>query len=338
MKKGRSTIITPVLAVCLILLALGSLCIGNYSVSPFELFTYLTQKATGLPYNRGLESVIVNIRLVRIVSAIVIGAALSLSGAVYQTVFSNNMVSPDLLGVSSAAACGAAVAIVCGLPSEMNFVTSFAFSVAAIVLSGLVSKLLNRRENLLMAGIIIAGFAKSGLGLLKYFADSENGELESIVYWELGSLAKVSWEQVSIVAPMIIGIFAVLFLMRRRLSCLAFGESACLLGIHVSLERMVAIALSSLLVSLSTAICGIISWVSLIIPIASTEMTKSGSISDNLTITALLGSIFLLVSDTIARAATTSEIPISIMTGSAGLIVFCIAVFSKKRGKEYVRS
>jgi iron complex transport system permease protein len=181
-----------------------------------------------------------------------------------------------------------------------------------------------------MAGIIVAGFAKSGLGLLKYFADSENGELESIVYWELGSLAKVSWEQVAVIAPLIIGIFAVLFLIRRRLTCLAFGESAGLLGIHVSGERVIAIALASLLVSLSTAICGIISWVSLIIPIAASELTGSGSFSDNLTITALLGSVFLLISDTVARTSTTSEIPISIITGTAGLIVFCIAVFSKK--------
>jgi iron complex transport system permease protein len=331
MKSGKRTILISVLTVCLALLALSALCIGNYSISPTDLFTYVAQKAAGLPYDRGLEAVIVNIRLVRILSAIIIGAALSVSGAVYQTVFSNKMVSPDLLGVSSAAACGAAAAIVCGFPSEMSFITSFAFSVAAIFLSGLVSKLLNRHENLLMAGIIVAGFAKSGLGLLKYFADSENGELESIVYWELGSLAKVSWEQVAIIAPLIIGIIAVLFLIRRRLTCLAFGESASLLGIHVSLERLVAIALASLLVSLSTAICGIISWVSLIIPIASSELTRSGSLSDNLTITALLGAVFLLISDTVARASTTSEIPLSIMTGTAGLIVFCIAVFSKKR-------
>ena len=93
MKKSKHAVIAPVLVVCLALLALGSLCIGNYAISPSELFAYLVQKAKGLPYNRGLESVIVNIRLVRIISAIVIGAALSVSGAVYQTVFANNLLA-----------------------------------------------------------------------------------------------------------------------------------------------------------------------------------------------------------------------------------------------------
>ena len=181
-----------------------------------------------------------------------------------------------------------------------------------------------------MAGIVIAGFAKSGIGLLKYFADSENGELESIVYWELGSLAKVSWTQVALILPFIICVIIVLYLMRYRISCLSFGENATLLGIHVLYERVIAISLASLLVSLSTAVCGIVSWVSLIIPIASSEITRSGSLSDNLIITTLLGSVFLLISDDIARASTTSEIPISIMTGAAGLIIFCVSIFFKK--------
>lgn len=326
----KKKVIIIILVICLVLLMLLSLCTGNYHVSFIQLFEYVLQKMKGNSYDRGLESVLINIRLVRIIAAIVIGAALAVSGAVYQTVFSNKMVSPDLLGVSSSAACGAAMAIVCNWPSEAIFLTSFVFSVTAIFLTGLVSKLLNQRESLLMAGIIIAGFAKSGLGLLKYFADSENGEMESIVYWELGSLAKVSWKQILIIAPLIVGIIAAIFLMRKRLSCLAFGEIANLLGIYVSIERIAAVVLASLLVSLSTAVCGIVSWVSLIIPIASSELTRSGSLSDNLAITALLGAAFLLLSDDIARAATTSEIPVSIMTGAAGLIVFCIAVFSKR--------
>lgn len=327
-KKRR--IVDLILIVCLLTLIIFSLCIGNYPITFCDLIEFCAHKVSGGTYNQGLESVIVNIRLVRIIAAVVIGTALAVSGLVYQTVFSNNMVSPDLLGVSSSAACGAAIAIVCGMPAKASFVSSFVFSVIAIFLTVLVSKLLNRRESLLLAGIIVAGFAKSGLGLLKYFADSENGELESIVYWELGSLAKVSWDQLAVIVPAIVLIIAAIFMLRRRFSCLVFGESAALLGIHIHLERMIAVALASLLVSLSTAVCGIVSWVSLIIPIASAELTRSGSLSDNIAVTALLGSTFLLLSDDVARAATTSEIPISIMTGTAGLVVFCIAVFSKR--------
>lgn len=335
MGSVKNNAIVAVLAVCLITLIILSLCIGNFSVSVSDLIDHLFRRISGDTYDTGLDAIIVNVRSLRIIAAVLIGAALAVSGLVYQTVFSNNMVSPDLLGVSSSAACGAAAAIVCGLPARASFISSFVFSVTAVFLTFLISKLLIRREDLLLAGIIVAGFAKSGLGLLKYFADPENGELESIVYWELGSLSKVSWDQLAVICPAIILIIAAIFLLRHRFSGLIFGENAQLLGIHVHIERMIAIALASMLVSLSTAVCGIVSWVSLIIPIASEELTGSGSLSDNIVVTAFLGAAFLLLADDAARAATTSEIPISILTGTAGLIVFCIAVFPK-RGKQRV--
>lgn len=330
-QRKRIRIIILLLIICLVIVSLLSVCIGNYSISVPDLITYFVQRVKGLSYNKGLETVLINIRLVRIVAAILIGAALSVSGNVYQTVFSNKIASPDLLGVSSSAACGAGVAIVCGLSSNLIFFASFAFSIMSILFTGIMAKLLNRRDGLLLSGIIVGGLAKSFLGLLKYFfADSETGSLQSIVYWELGSMSKISWKQIFTVAPAIALVMIFMFLMRNRISCLAFGESASLLGIHVSIERIIAIVLASLLVSLSTAICGIVSWVCLVIPLASSELSKSGSFSDNIGITALLGSVFLLVCDTVARAATTSEIPISIMTGAAGLIIFCVSVFKKK--------
>ncbi|MBE7064232.1 MAG: iron ABC transporter permease [Ruminococcaceae bacterium] len=329
----RKNIVFVSLIILIILTAAISLCIGNFKITPSDLFQYVSAKISGSEYDSSTEAVLLNIRLVRVVAAMVCGAALAVSGAVYQTVFSNNMVSPDLLGVSSSAACGASVAIVLGLSARMNFVVAFLFSIGAFALTGIVSKILKRRDSLLLSGIIVAGFARSGLGLLKYLADSENGQLESIVYWELGSLAKVSWEDIYIIVPFIIVIIAGLYVMRWHIGALVFGEQANLLGVRVKVEKMTAVVLSSLLVALTTAVCGVISWISLIIPLASSELTKSGSIVDNLSISAMLGALFLLVSDDIARAATTSEIPISIMTGAAGLIVFCVCIISGKAEK-----
>ena len=328
---SKKHVLVACLCVILCLLVIISLFVGNYRLTPAQFLEYLRQKFTGESYNLNVESVLVNIRLKRIVAAVIIGAALAVAGMVYQTVFSNNMVSPDLLGVSSSAACGAAAAILLGMPKGMGFLCSFLFSVGAIVLTAVLSKLLKRKESLLMAGIIVSGFARSGLGLMKYLADSENGQLDSIIYWELGSLQKVSWQDIYTATPFILLILILLFLSRRRIGCMVLGESAQLLGIHLKIERAAAIALSSLLVSFATAMCGVISWVSLIIPVATSELTCSGSISDNLPAGALLGAVFLLIADDVARAATTSEIPISIMTGAAGLIIFCAAVFSKKR-------
>ncbi len=332
--KHKRKAVLALLFLSVLILVFASLFIGNFKISFSEFFEFIKGKLSGTQYSANIEAVLVNIRFKRIIAALVVGAALSVSGLVYQTVFSNNMVSPDLLGVSSSAACGAAMAIVLGFSPNVSFFSSFVFSVLAVILTGFLSKLLKGKNNLLLAGIIVAGFAKSGLGLLKYVADSENGELESIVYWELGSLAKVTWEQMLIAIPITVLIIAVLFLMRRRISCLIFGQSSSLLGIYTSIERIIAIALASLLVSLCTAMCGVISWVSLIVPIAACELTRSGDIADNILVSSLLGAFFLLASDNVARAATTSEIPLSILTGTAGLIIFCVAVFSRREKRK----
>lgn len=324
----------PLGLVLLVGLMVASLFIGNYEITFHDLRDYLESKLSGGAYNTSMEAILVNIRLPRMIASVVIGAALSVAGLVYQSVFSNNMVSPDLLGVSSSAACGAAIAILLGFSKYMRFASSFALSLFAIILTMFLSKLLKRKDSLLLSGIITAGFARSALGLLKYLADAENGELESIVYWELGSLAKITWSDLLMITPIIAILLVILYLFRRRICCLSLGRTATLLGIRVSVESILAIALSSLLVSLSTALCGVISWVGLIIPIGAADMTQRGDIVHNFAVTALLGSVFLLICDNIARSATSAEIPISIMTGAAGLIIFCVSIFRTKRGQK----
>lgn len=328
-RVGKNTLFI-ILIVILVALALVSICIGHYQISFGEFFEYLSSKISGNEYDGTIETVLLNLRLPRVIAAIVFGAALAVAGLVYQNVFSNNMVSPDLLGVSSSAACGAAIAIIMGASKYMSFFCSFFFSIAAIIATTLLSNLLRRKERLLLAGIIVAGFARSGLGLLKYIADPENGQLESIVYWEMGSLSKVTWLDLSVIVPIVLVILVLLFCLRRRINCLALKKNAALLGINVPLERVLTIALSSLLVSLSTAVCGVISWIGLIIPIAAADLTKSGSIEDNFAVTGLVGAIFLLMTDGTARAVTSAEIPISIMTGATGLIIFVISIFVRK--------
>lgn len=336
MKRKRllNGFVPAILCSLLFGLILISLCLGNYNISLLDLCDYVRNKAIGGTYDTTVETVLLNIRLTRIIASVVFGAALAVAGLIYQNVFSNNMVSPDLLGVSSSAACGAAIAIILGLSKYTGFFCSFVFSVIGILLAGGLSKFLKRSDGLLLSGIIVAGFARSGLGLLKYLADPENGQLESIVYWEMGSMAKVTWLDLTIVVPVITVILVLLYLLRRRIGCLALGKSAELLGIHVSAERILAIILSSLLVSLSTAVCGVISWIGLIIPLVASALTKSGSPEDNFVVTALIGSVFLLASDDFARAATASEIPISIITGAGGLFIFCVIIFAERSRKK----
>ena len=149
---------------------------------------------------------------------------------------------------------------------------------------------------------------------------------------------KQQWKAWIYLAPAIALLLVVLYLLRRRICCLSLGQSAALLGINVPVERIVAIALSSLLVSLATALCGVISWVGLIVPIGAADITQKGDVVHNYAATALLGAAFLLICDNVARAATTAEIPISIMTGAAGLIIFCVSIFRARGGKRLARS
>ena len=332
MKRKKVRNIEIILIIVLLLVFLCSLCAGNYGDFG-EIVRFLVNKAVGLPIDSKLETVLINIRIPRAVASVVIGAALAVSGLVYQNVFSNNMVSPDLLGVSSSAGCGAALSILLGLSQHLRFVYAFIFSIFSIVLTTALSKLLKRKEGLLMAGIVVAGFARSGLGLFKFLSDSENGELDSIVNWELGSMGKADWKELGFVLPVLLIILFVLHLFRRRISCLSFGDNAALLGINVKAERVLAIVFSSLLVSLSTATCGVISWLGLIIPLAVSDMIGSNNIQENYITCGLLGSIFLMLSDTLARSLISSELPISIMTGGIGLVVFCICVAAKKEKK-----
>ena len=330
MKRRRTVVFCSLIAI-LAGLVITAVFVGDYKVTISDFFGYVSAKITGSAYDGRMETVLINLRLPRIIAAIVFGAALSVAGLVYQNVFTNNMISPDLLGASSSAACGAALSIILGFSKGLGFFGAFVFSVFSIVATNLLSKLLNRKDSLLIAGIIVGGIARSCLGLLKYLADPENGQLESIVYWEMGSLSKVHWEELRSIAVITLLIIALLFLLRRRICCLTFGRFAELLGIKYTFERAFVIIAASLLVALTTSVCGVISWVGLIVPILSADLTKSGSFEDNIVTTGLVGSVFLLFSDTLIRLISSSEIPISIMTGAGGLIVFVISVFAERR-------
>lgn len=329
--RGRGNLLELSLGAVLLLLFLAALCTGNYRLSPGEAVKIVFGRLTGNTSEKAGESVLLNIRLLRAFLAVAAGASLAVAGSVYQAVFHNRMVSPDLLGVSSAAACGAAAGIELGA-AKFSFLTAFLASVAALCLTGLFSTLLrDRKGGLLISGLVVGGFARSLLGLFKYLADAENGELESIIRWELGSLAKASWQDFFIALPLFIAIILVLLLFRRRIGILELEELADLTGVHFGIERAAAVAAASLLVALITSLCGVISWVALVVPMTAAQLRRGDGFAGSVAVSALLGSIFLLGADTAARALTQSEIPISIMTGALGILLFAVSLISGRR-------
>jgi len=324
------------LAVALVATSLVALCIGRYSVNPAEAFaavgSYMHKVISGSGEKpTAMENVIFVLRIPRIIGAIVIGAALSLSGAVYQSVFKNPLVSPDILGVSSGASVGAATAILLGGSLFSMQILSFVIGLAAVLLSTAIPKLLKNNSNLMLvlSGTIVGGFMCSVLGVLKFIAE-EDTELSSIIYWQMGSVQSVKMDTLVYVAPVFIAGAVILVLLSWQLNILSFGENeAKTLGVNLKMLRGITIVISSMLTASAVSISGTIGWIGLIIP----HLGRLCVGSDNtkmIPCAMLMGGLFLLVMDTIARTVTSLEVPLSILTGLIGAPIYAWLLWKQK--------
>jgi iron complex transport system permease protein len=324
------------LTVALAATSVVALCIGRYSIDPTEAFgavaSYLQKVISGSGEKpTAMENVVFVLRIPRIIGAIVIGAALSLSGAVYQSVFKNPLVSPDILGVSSGASVGAATAILLGGSLLSMQIMAFAIGLAAVLLSTAIPKLLKNSSNLMLvlSGTIVGGFMCSVLGVLKFIAE-EDTELSSIIYWQMGSVQSVKMDTLVYVAPVFIAGAVILILLSWQLNILSFGENeAKTLGVNLKLLRGVTIVISSMLTASAVSISGTIGWIGLIIP----HLGRLCVGSDNtkmIPCAMMMGGLFLLVMDTIARTVTSLEVPLSILTGLIGAPVYAWLLWKQK--------
>ena len=186
---------------------LASLVIGRFFIPINEVINILSSKFLVLPitWDASMYNVVMEIRLPRVLGAIAVGIALAVSGAAYQGVFRNDLVSPDLLGVSHGASVGACIGILLHLSLYGVAILAFMGGIFAVCLTLLLPKLIQNQSRivLVLCGIIISGFMAAIIGLLKYIADPDT-ELQDIVYWQLGSLAKVTWDNLFYVLPIII--------------------------------------------------------------------------------------------------------------------------------------
>lgn len=268
----------------------------------------------------------------RVIAALLVGASLALAGSAYQGAFRNPLVSPDLLGVSNGACVGAAVSILLGLGYFWTVTLAFVFGIAAVALTVMFPRLLNRRSSvsLVLSGVIVGGFFSSVLGLLKYIADADT-ELAEITYWQLGSLSKVKEESLYYIAPVMLlaGILIVLF--RWRINVISLGDrEAQTLGINLFKERGIIIACSTILTAASVCISGTIGWIGLIMPHLARMIVGQNNVRV-IPSAALLSSIFLIVVDLMARNLTGAEIPLSIITGFVGSPFFAFVILKQKK-------
>jgi len=308
---------------------LSCLC-GRYTLSLTDVWEILSGQAA----ETMKETVFWNIRVARTCVTALCGAALSLAGFVYQSLFCNPLVSPDVLGVSGGASVGAICAILfCGGSVATLQISAFVGGITTVALSLLLARAIggNRYFSLIVSGIILGALANAAIMALKYIADPTR-QLAVIDYWLMGSFSLANWGKLRVVAPLILAAGAVLILLRYRLKVLTLGdEEAASLGVSVGPTRTICIAAATVLVAASVTVSGIVSWVGLIVPHLVRSMLGE-RFEVNFFQCILCGASLLLLADTLARSLLPSEIPISILTSLIGALF--LATFLLCRGRE----
>lgn len=300
---------------------LAALTIGRYDITIIDSIKILLSRVVDIEatWSGTMETVIFKLRLPRTLAAILIGAALAVSGAAYQSMFKNPMVSPDLLGVSSGAAIGASLAILWGLSAIYIQLWAFIGGIIAVTITAMIPRLM-RNDSIIMlvlAGVIVGGLMSSIMGIIKFVADADTA-LAQMTYWAMGSVAKVTMPDLYTVGPAIFVAGIMLLSIRYRLNVMSLGESeAKTLGVNVGRTRVLIIVTATLLTASAVCIAGTVGWVGLVIPHLGRMLVGSDN-RKMLPVAAIMGAIFMIMIDTTARSLTNAELPISIITGIIG--------------------
>ena len=325
MKNENKEIISIVLLVFLpIILFFASFLMGRYPVSPVDVVkTILSPIFPQLTVSSTINTIVWQIRLPRILAALLVGASLSMAGTAFQGIFKNPLVSSDLLGVSNGAGFGAALAILFSGSGIIIQIFAFIFGIISVSITYLISKAYRAGGILILilSGVAISAFFNSLISAIKFVADPED-KLPEIVYWLMGSLASITMDEIiMIIIPLFIG-FIILYLLRWQMNILAMGdEEAQSLGLNPSRVRLIIIAACTLLTSAAVSISGIIGWIGMIIP----HMARIVVGPDNkilIPASLSLGASFLLLIDNISRVVISIEIPIGILTAIIGVPIF----------------
>ncbi|MBQ6100401.1 MAG: iron ABC transporter permease [Methanobrevibacter sp.] len=332
MDKETKEIISIVLLIFFpIVLFFASFLLGRYPISPVDVVkTILCPIFPQMQVSSTLTTIVYEIRLPRIIGALVVGASLAMAGAAFQSIFKNPLVSSDLLGVSNGAGFGAALAILISGANIITQIFAFIFGLISVSFTYIISRTYKAGGILVLvlSGVAISAFFNALISAIKFIADPDD-KLPEIVYWLMGSLASITMDKILMIAiPVIIGA-AILLALRWHMNLLAMGdEEAQSLGLNPSRIRLLIIAGCTLLTSAAVSISGIIGWVGLIIP----HMARMIVGPDNkilIPASLSLGASFLLLVDNISRALISIEIPIGILTAIIGVPIF---LYLLKRG------
>jgi iron complex transport system permease protein len=325
-KTGRLTvgwrIALMILPIVTALIALG---IGRYFMTPAEVIDAIIGRFTGsYEISEMAYKTIWNLRIPRILLALLVGAGLSVAGCAFQSLFANPLATPDTLGVASGASFGAALGILLGFHLFGIQVTSFVMGALAVILTWLGGSGNGRGlSSVVLSGIMMGSLFNALVSLVKYLADAET-QLPAITYWLMGGLNNAGYRNLLFGAPAIVIGIAVLYMIRWRMNLLPLtedeGKSS---GVNIYALRIVTIICATMITASCVSMCGQVGWVGLLIP----HMCRMKFGSNHLSLipaSISLGAAFMVVVDTVARTMTASEIPVSILTAMIGAPFFII--------------
>lgn len=278
------------------------------------------------------QRLVFHLRVPRVLAAFFMGMALASAGAVLQAIFRNPLVSSGFMGVSQGAAFGAALSIIFISNSPLAVeVTASIFGLAGLAVSYLLASNIRWGDwvlRLVLAGMVSSALFSSGLGVLKYVADPLK-ELPDIVFWLLGGLWAVGWDDLLYVLPFIVVGLVVIHLMRWRVNLLSLrDEMAFSLGAAPTRERLIVIVASVMVTAVTVAVAGTVGWVGLIVP----HLARRVVGADNQRVipaSMLMGGVFTVVCDNLARTLRAGEVPLGIITSLLGALVFSALFFRR---------
>jgi iron complex transport system permease protein len=321
--RFRTSLLLPVLLSVLLCTVIFSFGVGRYPISAGDILRYLFLNEYT---DENIPALMMHVRTPRILGAILVGGALAVSGAAYQGLFRNPMVSPDILGVSSGAGFGAALGILLSFGMAGIQASAFAAGLIAVCVSLSIGKMVRHYDKILMlvlSGMVVGALFGSLLSIMKYMADSES-KLPDIVFWLMGSLSEITMKEVRVISPIVLLALIPLFLSSWKLNILSFGEEeAETLGLNTRRLRIVIICCASLLTASVVSVSGLIGWAGLIIP-HFTRFVVGPNHRTLLPASFLTGATFMLLVDDLSRSISSLEIPLGVITSLIGAPLFVL--------------
>lgn len=311
---------TTAIVVLLLLAIMTAITTGRYEISIQDFFRAMLGGETA---DARAGIVLLNIRLPRIILAVIAGAGLSVAGAAFQGMFSNPLATPDTLGVATGASFGATLGILLRLPTMGIQMTAFIMGILSIGLVYSISRIKGKSSiiMLILAGMVVSALFEALVSLIKYTADPQD-VLPEITFWLMGSLSGTNYKDLLLGTPAMLAGIGILYFLRWKINALSLHEDeAEALGVNVRMVRTITILAATMITASVVAMCGKIGWIGLLIPHVSRMIFGN---NNKFVIPASIGfgASFLLMIDTLARSMITSEIPISILTAIIGAPFF----------------